>query len=219
MADTLLTVIQRVLAATGQDPSVTSLSDSDDTRYLMDRVNDALLKLYTLKGTHVDSSSSITITATTRAYNITAGLDIYMIEPTSFRLDDQKIELIDLDRLERIDTEWDTRTAENVRYLYFDNGQICVYPILQTGTASKTLKFRHPQVWARLSATTDTFDYPDVWLDYVERYAQFRYEIFKGISNPVVSQMEVDEAWGRCVAKSLQGRQFQLQGYRKFGRR
>lgn len=219
MADTLLSVIQRVLAATGQDPSVTSLSDSDDTRYLMDRVNDALMKLYTLKGTHIDSSSSLTITATTRAYSITAGLDIYTIEPTSFRLDDQKIELIDLDRLERIDTEWDTRTAENVRYIYYDNGQVCVYPILATGTASKTLKFRHPQVWARLSTTTDTFDYPDVWLDYVERYAQFRYEVFKGISNPIVSQQEVEDSWGRCVAKSIQGRTFQLQGYRKFGRR
>lgn len=219
MADTLLTVIQRVLAATGQDPSVTSLSDTDDTRYLLDRVNDALMRLYTLKASHIDSSSTITVTANTRAYSVTAGVDIYTIEPTSFRIGTQKVYLTDLDRLERKDTEWDTRTGPTIENVYFDNGQICVYPILETGTASQTLKFRHPQVWARLTATTDTFDYPDVWLDYVERYAQFLYEVFKGISNPVVSQAELNDAWSRCVAKSIQGRQFQLQGYRKFGRR
>jgi hypothetical protein len=219
MADTLLDVVKRVLIATGQDPAISAFSNTDDTNYLVQQVNEALLKLRALKSTHLDNNATITVTASTRLYSVVTGLDVYDIDSTSFRVDTNSIQLVTLESLKRRDTEYDTRTAPKIESIYYENGQIGVYPVLQAGATSQTLKYRHPDVWTRLAATTDVFPYPDpYWITYCERYAQFNYELFKGLGNPVATQLLLDDAWGMCQARSIASDNHRMRNYRRYSR-
>lgn len=217
MADTLLAVVQRVLRATQQDPSVTSLSDNDDTNYIADRINDALINLRTLKPTHLDNNATITVTAQTRLFTVPTGLDVYDIERTSFRLYDGPIEVITLETLKTLDPEYDTREGERVHLLYYEDNKVGVYPQLESGSTSITLKYRHPDVWARLDDAADTFPYPDpYWITYCERYAQYKYEVYKGLGNPIATQLDVDDAWQMCVARAMTSQNYRIRGYKRY---
>lgn len=219
MADTLLTVVQRVLRATGQDPSITEFSDDDDTQFIVDEINKAMEAIRTLNPTHLDSSSTHTITAGTRLYTVTAGLDVYDINRASLRLDDGAISWMDVMNLIAKDKEFDTRTGPTVQYVYYENNKIGVYPILETGATSQTLKYTHPEVYTRLVNPADTFPYPDpVWITYCERKAKLAYELFKGSGNPIATNLEVEEAWSNCSALAIQTNRMQVRGYRRYGR-
>lgn len=219
MADTLLAVVKRVLISTGQDSSVTAFSDNDDTNYIVLQINAALLELRTLKATHLDNNATISIVANTRLYSVATGLDVYDIDPSSFRLENVDIGLTTLESLKDTDTEYDTRTSEKVSKLYYEDGKIGVYPLLQTGSSAQTLKYRHPDVWARLSATTDVFPYPDPnWISYCEQYAQYKYEIFKGIGNPADTASEVSRWWNICTARAISSENTRTKTYRRFSR-
>lgn len=219
MADTLLAVVKRVLRATGQDPMITTFSDDDDTQFIVDEINKALEDIRTLNPTHTNTSSSHTITAGTRLYSVATGLDVYDINRNSLRLDNGKTDWIDVVNLISKDKEYDTRTGPKVQYIYYDDNQIGVYPILEAGADDQTLKYSHPEVFTRLTATTDTFPYPDpVWVTYCERKAKYQYEIYKGLGNPVATSIEVDEAWANCTALAAQTNRMQVRGYRRYGR-
>lgn len=219
MADTLLSVVKRVLRVTGQYPMITTFSDDDDTSYIVDRINDALIDLRSLNPNHLNEASTITITAGTRLYDIASGLDVYDIDVNSLRVDNYAIDWIDVDNLIKLHPDYETVTGEKIRYIYFDDNQIGVYPVLAAGESDQTLKYRHPDVWVRLSATTDTFPYPDPnWVTYCERRAQFEYEVFKGLGNPVATQQKMDMAWDICVARANRDNNMQLRGYRRYER-
>lgn len=219
MSDTLLTVIQRVLTATGQDPSVSTLSDTDDTQYIADRINDALLRLRSLRPTVLDNNATITVVPNTRLYAVATGLDVYEVNKDSLRLDSGTADWIQLSRLVEQDPTYDTYTADKVRYLYFENNKIGVYPILETGADNQTIKYQHPDVWARLDDPADTFPYDDpYWVTYCEKYAQVNYEIFKGLGNPMATNVLMDDAWGVCLARAAITSNRQMRGLRRYSR-
>lgn len=219
MADTLLSVVKRVLRATGQDPMISGFSDDDDTQFIVDEINKAMEDIRTLNPTHIDASSTHTITAGTRLYSVSAGLDVYDINRNSLRLDDGKASWIDVVNLIAKDKEFDTRTGPKVQYIYYEDNQIGVYPILESGASDQTLKYTHPETFTRLAATTDSFPYPDpVWVTYCERKAKMAYEIYKGLGNPIATNIEVEEAWANCSALAAMTNRLQARGYRRYGR-
>lgn len=219
MADTLLSVVKRVLVATGQDSNISALSTNDDSQFIADRINDALLELRSLKPNHLDTSATISIVAGTRTYNVPTGLDVHDIDANSLRIDDSRAFWIDEENLKDLDAEYDTRTGEKVQYIYFTDNKIGVYPILKTGATTQTFKYKHPGVWARLTSGSDVFPYPDpYWVTYCERKAQMDYEVFKGLANPIATQMKVDDMWAICTARSAKDNQLRLVGYRRYSR-
>lgn len=219
MADTLLDVVKRILRVTGQDPTITVFSDDDDSQFIVDEINKAMEDIRTLNPSHTESTSTSTITAGTRLYSVSTGLDIYDIDRNSLRLDNGVVYWIDVDNLIARDKEFDTRTGPKVQYIYYENNQIGVYPILESGATDQTLKYRHPEVFTRLTATTDTFLYPDpVWVTYCERKAKLAYELYKGLGNPVATDLEVSKAWDNCTALAGITNRLQVRGYRNYGR-
>ena len=219
MADTLSTVVKRVLRATQQDPMITQFSDDDDSQFIVDEINKALEDIRTLNPTHIDDDTSVSIVAGTRLYSVPTGLDVYDINRNSLRLDDGQVDWIDRVNLINKDQEFDTRTGPKVQYIYYEDNQIGVYPILEAGATSQTLKYQHPAVYAPLVNTTDTFPYPDpVWVTYCERKAKLAYELFKGLGNPIATQLEVDTAWANCTAMAAMTNRLYIRGYRWYGR-
>lgn len=228
MADTLLDVVKEVLRAT-QQRQQTTFSDNNDTNYLVDRINDALEDIYALKGTEIDADGTITITPSVRKFNGPAGLELTRIYDWSFRLNDAAGDIpMDVVTKETIVENfplYESQEAEKPQYVYIDNNQIAVYPLLEAGASNLTLQFSYPAQMTKLTLTTATFPFQDRSdeMRYIKKRAQAEYEVWKALQNPgftIDSGLpgSVNGIWARMVAKKARLKKQGFQGYRRYGR-
>lgn len=223
MADTLLAVVNEILRATQQRCDKTAFSNNDDTNFLVDRINDALEEVYNLKGTEIDADGTITITASTRKFNGPSGLDLSRIYDWSFRLNDADgdipISVVTKEYIVRTFPLYESQEAELPQYVYIDNNQVAVYPLLETGAASLTLQFSYPAQLTKLTTTTATFPFQDrsEEMRFLKLSAQFDYEVFKGLGQPAVTLEKKDGIWARMVAKKARLKRQGFTGYRRYG--
>lgn len=222
MADTLLNVVNEILRAT-QQRQQTAFSDSNDTNYIVDRVNDALEDVYNLKGTQIDADGTATIPASTRKLTGPVGLDLTRIYDWSFRLNgaagDIPIQVLTKEYVVETFPLYESQEAPQPQYVYIDNNQLAVYPLLAAGSASLTLQFSYPAQLTKLTATTATFPFNDrsSEMRYIKASAQFDYEVFKALGQPGVTQEKKDTAWARVVAQNARLKRQGFKGYRRYG--
>ncbi len=223
MADTLIAIVNEVLRATQQRCDKTSFSNNDDTNYIVDRVNDALEDIYALKGTEIDTDGTITVTAATRKFNAPADTDPSRIYDWSFRINDAdgdiKLEVVTRQFITENFPLFETEEADVPKYVYIDNVQIAVYPLLTTGASSLTMQFTYPAQFVKLTTTTATFPFEDRSdeMRFVKLSAQFDYEVFKGLGQPASTMDKRDGVWARVVAKNAKTRKKGFMGYRRYG--
>lgn len=222
MAETALSLINRVLQNTGQNV-VTAFSDNDDSNFLLNKVNEALADLYNLNPTTVDADGSVTLPASTRVVNGPSGLDIYRIYNWSFAIDDSEgdidLEFVTEQFIRDTYPKYDTDTAKNPRFVYIDNNRLAFYPLVEATEPSKTVVFKYPAMASRLTATTDTFPFVDNSdeLYYIEFYAQREYELYKGLGNPGVTDDKAMTKRDALDARYMLGKQSGFKGYRIYG--
>lgn len=223
MADTLLAVVNEILRATQQRCDKTAFSNNDDTNYIVDRINDALEDLYTLKPTDIDTDGSVTITASTRVFNGPSGLELNRIYDWSFRLNnadgDIRLPVVTKEYIVTTFPQYESFEASQPQYVYIDNDQIAVYPLLEAGASSLTLQFSYPAQLTKLTNTTATFPFPDRSdeMRYIKLTTQFEYEVFKGLGQPAATMEARDNVWARCVAKYARLKRQGFKGYRVYG--
>ncbi len=225
MVDTLLDVTKEVLRATHQTVSITSFSDTNDTNWIVDRINDALNTIYDLKPTQVDLDGSVTLAASTRTVSPPTGLDIYRIYNWSYRINDSDGD-IDLDFVTKefiVTTfpEYETYEAEQPSYVYYDGNSLAFYPLLKAGSTALTIQFSYPAQFIKLTSPTDIFPFADrsTEMAYIKLCAQRDYEVDKGLGQPGVTQSKIDEKWGIIVAKYQKGKRVGFKGYRRYTNR
>jgi hypothetical protein len=222
MADTLLSVINEILVAT-QQREKTAFSANDDTRYLIDRVNDALNDIYTLCPETIDANGTITITPSTRLFNGPSGLDVNQIYEWSFRIDDTEgdIEVSHVPKSFIVSNypTYETEESDQPIYVYQEGTQLGIYPLLNAGASNLTLQFIYPSPLVKLTTTTDTFPFQDrsIEMKYIKAYAQLRYEIFKGLGQPAYTMQVVEDAWATLVGSYASTKQVGFIGYRRYG--
>lgn len=219
MATTLLDLINEVHIATGQN-TVSTITTSDDSAYLRDRINDALENLYTLRGTDIDTDGSVTLPASTRTVSPPSGLDVYRIYTWSFRVNDSNGDI----PLKHVSSQFiteqynDYESAEGTvpQYVYYDGGDLGFYPLLTSGASSLTVQFKYPAQYAKLTSTTDVIPFADRSEEssYVRYYAQMMYEVFKGLGQPGLSNDLAEDKWAAIVAKYRKSKRTVLTGQR-----
>lgn len=223
MADTMIDVINEVLRATQQRPNKTALSDNDDTNFLLDRINDALEDIYTLRPTAREIDGSITVTPSTRTFSVPSGVDPHFIHDWSFRINDADGDiLLDVVTKEYIVTRfplYESEEAEKPQYVYIDAGLIAVFPLLETGASNLTVQFSYTELLTKLTGSSNTFPFQDRSdeMRYVKLSAQLAYEIYKGLGQPAVTLGAKDSAWARIVAKYARLKRQGFIGYRRYG--
>jgi len=221
---TLLDVVKKVLRACKKNTSITAFSDNDDSQYIVDRINEALQDIYSLRGTEIQADSSFTVTPSTRTYNVIAGLDLDRIFDWSVRINDPDgdipLQVVTkqyiVDRYPLYETfEWD-----QPQYVYIDNNKLAVYPLLKAGSANLTIQFSYPAQPTEKTTTTATFPWPDMSyeLTYIKKYAQYKYELSKGIGQPLDTAQDMEAAWAILTAKFTKQQRPRFIGYRRYGR-
>src|SRR3982750_2896864 len=164
MADTLLNVVNEILRAT-QQRQQTAFSDNNDTNFIVDRVNDALEDVYNLKGTQIDVDGTATIPASTRKLTGPVGLDLTRIYDWSFRLNnatgDIPIQVLTKEYVVETFPLYESQEGPQPQYVYIDNNQLAVYPLLAAGSASLTLQFSYPSQFTKLTLISATFPFND----------------------------------------------------------
>ena len=224
MADQLIDVINEVLIATGQRGNKTAIAQTDSTAYLRDRVNDALDQLYKLKPFVVDADGTVTITPAQRTFAGPTDTELQNIHPWSLRINDADgdipVQLVTEQFILENYPGFETAQAEYPQYVYFANGLIAVYPLLETGASNLTLQFKYSTQFTKLTTTSATFPFEDRSdeMKYVKLFAQLRYEVFKGLGQPGVTNDEMTGVFARLVAKYRKGKRFGFVGSRHYGR-
>ena len=223
MADTLLSVVNEILRATSQYPNKTAFADTDSTNFIVDRVNDALGNIYSLKPTNVDADGTITVTPSTRLFNGPSGLDLYRVYNWSWRINNSDGDIaVGAVTKEFIITNYpkfETEEGPQPEYIYLDNNQIGIYPLLEAGASNLTIQFSYPANMVKLTATTATFPFADrsEEMAYIKTYAQFEYESLKGLGQPGIAYQKMMDRWGTLVAKYAREKRTGFRGYREHG--
>lgn len=222
MADTLLDIVKRVLRATGQNPSKTAFADTDDTQYIVDRINEALQKLYSQNPTQVDTDGTVTLAASTRTVSAPSDQDVSKIYPWSWRIDqsagDKPLTFVTKEFIVGRFPLYETLEASFPQYVYIDGGDIAFYPLLTAGSTSLPIQFSYPAMNARLSSTTATFPWVDNSdeMQYLELFATGKYELYKGLGQPVVTIGLANSTWARLIARYAKNKRVGFTSYRKY---
>lgn len=220
MADTVGNMTIRVLRRTLQNPSKSTFADTDDTQLILDLLNEASQMLRDLAPTTVDAEATFTIPVSTRLIALpVSGLDAYDIYDWSWQYTDASGKQVPLQGatnqfIYQTFPNYTTDTAQYPQYVYIDDNQIAVYPLVQASGASLPGKFKYASLAVRKTAWSDTFPYPDNWLTWMERYAQYNYEVTKGLGNPPITAVIMDTLYGRIFGKTKKGRRIRFIGSR-----
>lgn len=223
MADTLIDIINEVLTATGQRANKTTIATTDSTAYLRDRLNDALDWIYKKKPFTIDADGTVTITPSTRTFNGPADTELQNIHPWSLRINDSDgdipVNLVTEQFIIENHPDFETAEAEYPQYVYYSNGSIAVYPLLETGASNLTLQFKYATQFTKLTSAAATFPFEDRSdeLMYAKLYAQLRYEVFKGLGQPGVTKEEMDGVRDRLITKYRKGKRVGFKGSRRYG--
>lgn len=223
--DTLMDVINEILLATGQISTKTRISNTDDTSYVRDRINDALEEIYGLKPFNVDVAGTTTITPSTRLLNGPAATDLNNIYTWSFRVTtpsgDVPVAYVTEQFIIQNCPDYATVEADYPRYVYFaEGGFLAPYPMLKAGAANLTLKFIYSSQLIKLTATTATFPFENRSdeLRFIKLSAQRDYEIYKNLGAPDITAQKASNLWAKMVAKYRKGKRIGFTGARLYGR-
>lgn len=218
MSDTVGNMMIRILRKTLQDPKKTAISDNDDTALLLELLNEAALLLREqLKPTTQDAD--ITVNVSSRLTPLPDGIDFYEIYDWGWYYDDAEgkrntLEIVSTQFIYQTYTAFGTDTALYPRYVYQDNNQIAVYP---TPESPITLGFKYPEQLIRRTQWSDLWPFPDNWLTWMERYAQYFYEVTKGLGNPPATAVILDTLYGSIFGKVAKSKNVKMRGYRRIG--
>lgn len=224
MADTLISVINDVLMATGQRGNKTAIAATDSTEYIRDRLNDGLEEVYRLEPFTVDASGTVTITPSTRTFSGPSATELENIHAWSLRINDSAGDIpVDL-----VTEQWivenfpgfEADEADKPLYVYFTNGLIGVYPLLTAGASNLTLQFQYSTQFVKLTSTSATFPFQDRSdeLRFIKLFAQLKYEVYKGLGQPGVTNEEMEAVWSRLKAKAAKSKRFGFKANRRYGR-
>lgn len=224
MADTLIDVINDVLIATGQRGNKTSIVQTDSTAYIRDRLNDGLEEVYRMQPFIVDASGTVTITASTRTFSGPSATELQNIHSWSLRINDSAGDIpVDL-----VTEQWiienfpgfETDEADKPQYIYFTNDLIGVYPLLSAGASNLTLQFKYSTQFVKLTSTSATFPFEDRTdeMRFIKLHAQLKYEVFKGLGQPGVTNEELEAVRSRLIAKIAKGKRVGFKANRRYGR-
>lgn len=222
MAETAVSLMNQILTKTTQK-QVTAFSDDDDSNFILESMNDALVNLYDLMPTQVDVNSSVNLPVSTRLVSLESGLDIYRIYDWSFRINDadgdRPLKVVTREYITKTYPAFETDTANEPRFVYYEGEQLAFYPLIKSDGDAATIQFSYPVIANRLTETTDTFVFPDNSneLQYIKFYAQLEYELDKGLGNPAVTNDKMEDKWGLLVAKYKRGKKSGFKGYRRYG--
>lgn len=223
MADTLIDVINEVLTATAQRANKTTIVATDSTAYLRDRINDALDTLYKLKPFVVDTDGTVTITPSTRTFNGPSDTELQNIHPWSLRINnsggDIPVELVTEQYIIENYPDFETAEAEHPEHVYFSNGQIAIRPLLKAGSSNLTLQFKYSTQFTKLTSAAATFPFEDRSdeMRFIKLQSQLKYEVFKGLGQPGVTNDEMESVYARLYAKHRKGKRFGFVGSRRYG--
>jgi len=221
MADTLIDVVKRVLRATGQDTDISAFSDNDDTQFIVDQINEGLLDLHSLGGGDIILNGTLTVTPSTRLFSVATGLDIHEIEQFSWRINnalgDIPLKYVTREYIISRYPLFEAQESETPEFVYYEAQKAGFYPLLKAGASNLTIQYSYLTTSVRLSATTDTFPYPDKWVQYAQKYAQGKYEIYKGLGQPAVTAGESDSLYTEISVKIWKEKRIGFKPYRSWG--
>jgi hypothetical protein len=188
MAVSLLTVVQRVSRDVGLDATVTAFSETDDTNFILQLVNEAYEELMILLPPDTDfrqTSGTITTANTTRLYALPSNampFDLYEWSFVDTTNSYARLHFATKDFIQALDTKYKT-TSSKPQYVYTEGAQnVGFYPV-PDGTYSIAYEYGQ-SLTTRLSNTTDVFLVPDRWVRYIEKSAQEKYERLRGYGDP-----------------------------------
>lgn len=223
MAYTLISLVNKVLRATGQRANKTAFAETDSSAFLRDKINDALEELYDMAPSEVDADGTLTLPASTRTVAALANLDPYEIYNWGWRIHNANGDIPLTFVSERFIIEnfplYEAEEADYPRYVYLSNGSPAFYPLLADGSPSLTIQYKYPSQFVELTATTDTFPWPDSSdeMMMVRLYAQLEYEMFKLMGNPDHTREKLDTVRCRLTTKYWLNRPMGFVGNRIIG--
>lgn len=221
MADTVGNMIIRVLRASLQSPNKTAPSDNDDTQLILDKLNEAQELLRDLSPTQVDEDAAYYLDELTRTIDVpVSGLDIHDIHAWSFQLVQpdgvrKPLELVTNQLVYETYPRFELDAAEFPRFVYLDNGQLAHYPLIKAGAGAQEITFKYSAMAVRRTDWDQVYPFPNNWLLWMEKYAQYFYEMQKGLGNPPATAVVMETLYGRIFGKVKRTKQIRIKGYRQ----
>lgn len=182
MTVTLIEVIQRISRKIGLNPAVTDFSNNDETSDLVQDINEAyedLVSRLPSGGPYLQATGQFNTNNGTRLYSLNSDAMLFDLLEASIRNTSEnnaRIVLTDTAFVHRLDSDFDTVTGKP-SMMYREGNQVGLYPVPDN---TYIITYRYTRLPDRLSASTDTFLLPDLWVRYIERRAQAEYEKRKG---------------------------------------
>jgi hypothetical protein len=198
MSDTVLAVLQRVSRKLGLDPNITTLSDLDESQWLMDRLKQRYQELFRLlpptpQVTH--QSGQLSLMTSQRLYALPATValpDLYtwsFVDTTTGHT--VALPFIALSRLATMDIDY-VSTQGLPKFVYLEGGQLGIYPV---PNQTRTIVFQYRPVPSTLSSLTDVVSVPDSWLAYIELAVELDYQLWKGQGFPEVTLQRLNQQY------------------------
>lgn len=221
MADTVGNMIARVLRASLQNPNKTIPSDNDDTQLILDKLNEAQEILRELSPTQVDEDATYLLNELTRTMTVSiGGLDIHDIHDWSFYCvnaagEREQLTVTTTQYIYEKYPNFKTDVSDFPQYIYFDNGKLAHYPLIRAGGGTLTCGFKYSAMAVRRTSWDQTFPFPNNWLLWMEKYAQYFYEMEKGLGNPPATAVIMETLYGRIFGKVKRTKRIRMRGYRQ----
>lgn len=215
---TLSELVKLVLRKTGQNPGITAFSDKDDTQWLVDEINNAIKTLLRINPITFDQAATITITAGNRTASLPSAVDPLEIYSWSWYLQESggntNLSIWAEEGVKNTYPNYLLDTAPKPELVYLENTGLGVYPI---PSANAVIGFQYP---ARVTAYTGfndvlPFDASSDEVDYLRLKAQYEYEAWKGIGQPLKTAVDVDDLFSRLTARYY-AKKIKLKGKRKY---
>ena len=188
MADTVLTLMQRIARKLGLNPDISIVSDQDETAWLLDRMNERYTELRRLLPkpiNYFDTTTSINFSVGQRLANLPSTLhlpELYSFSVMDVSISTQKrpLAFTSLPQLLENHPDYTTCMGTQLQY-YFEGKQLGVYPV---PVVAATVSLMFAATPARLTTLSDTFVLPDDWLLYIELGVELDYQLWRGQGQP-----------------------------------
>lgn len=206
MSITLLTAVQRVNRNVGLDPTITALSNQDESNDIVQYLNEAyedLLMMLPPDCPFLNANGTFTTVAGTRLYPLAAEAFSPDIYTWSFEdeTDLSQLQFVTKDYVYTISNQWDTYQSKP-QWLYLEGtNQVGMYPV-PNGAYVINYQYAQSTSLTRLSATTDTFILPDRWIRFVEKRAQEKYERNKAFDSADATYQDAENLLAQIITES-----------------
>lgn len=221
MTTTFGDLIIAVLGATRQNRSKTAISDTDDTRWIADRLDEEFQRICGLKPFEVDTNATITLPASTRLVSGPAGVPLSRFYDWSWRINnaagDIKLDQVTLEYIVNAHPDYETAEADQPEVVYLEGSSLGVYPLLKAGAASLTIQGIYPAMYTAGTWST-TFPFADQGNELLcaKKFAQYRYEKRKGLGSWEDTYDEYETAMGLLKVEYARAKRQGTKGYRRF---